>query len=123
MYNPNDVPFRPMKEPIGSAHIRVRPDTVTMAEELLTEAGHTITGDRQDDYGDPAVNFNRIATLWGAYMGDRVRPTDRITAADVAMLMALVKVSRLANTPGHQDSYVDLIGYVALGGALSDGQV
>ncbi len=32
---------------------------------------------------------------------------------DVAMLMILLKIARLAETPNHRDSIVDIIGYAA----------
>lgn len=88
------------------------PRTLEDAEALLNEALDKVTGERQDDYGDPRVNFARIATFWEAYLGTEV------TASDVAALMALMKLSRLAKSDDHSDSWVDLIGYSALGGAL-----
>lgn len=78
---------------------------------LLSEATATVMGARQDSYGSPETNLGRIAALWGAYLGRD------ITAADVALMMGLVKISRLKN--GYQrDSYVDLIGYAALAESL-----
>jgi hypothetical protein len=78
---------------------------------LLAEAIATVMGPRQDSYGTPEANLGRIAALWGAYLGRDV------SAQDVALMMALVKVSRLRN--GYQrDSYVDLIGYAALAESL-----
>ncbi len=38
-----------------------------------------------------------------------------IDEADVAVMGALIKVARLAETPDHEDSWVDLAGYAACG--------
>ena len=87
-------------------------NTLDKAEGLMNEAQNKVTGERQDDYGDPRKNFTRIASLWESYLGTEIRPSD------VAALFMLAKLSRLANTIDHEDSWVDLIGYSALGGAL-----
>lgn len=72
---------------------------------LLVEAHGYVDGDRQATYGHPADDFGRTAELWSALFGWRV------TAADVAAAMRLVKESRLRQTPGHTDSLVDIAGY------------
>ena len=78
---------------------------------LLSQATATVMGARQDSYGTPEANLGRTAALWSAYLGIDV------SAQDCALMMALVKVSRLRN--GYQrDSYVDLIGYTALAESL-----
>lgn len=68
--------------------------------------GKNILDVRQQDYGDAVVNHTRIARLWSAYLGHNITP------GQVALCMLLVKVSRLANTPGHPDSIVDAHGYL-----------
>lgn len=60
-------------------------------------------------YGKPEANFERIAALWSAFLGRQ------ITATDVAAMMTLLKVARLAETPKHLDSWVDIAGYAACG--------
>ena len=82
-------------------------------QEVLAKALELVTGEREADYGTPEENFTRIADMWTAYLGKDVSPPD------VAAMMALVKVARLANTPYHEDSWVDLAGYAACGGELS----
>lgn len=81
--------------------------------DILAQAENLINGDRQDDYGTPSRNFNRIAALWSV-----VLETD-VAASQVALCMALLKAARLVNTPTHEDSYVDMAGYVALAGELA----
>ena len=38
------------------------------------------------------------------------------------MAMAAVKLARLVETPDHQDSWIDLAGYAAIGSECIDGQ-
>jgi len=38
------------------------------------------------------------------------------------MAMAAIKLARLVETPDHQDSWIDLAGYAAIGSECIDGQ-
>lgn len=89
----------------GSGSVRV---------EVLREAERLIVGYRAEDYGDARVNHNRIAALWRAYL----EVGKQITAADVAVMMLLLKVARTQHTP-KRDSFVDMIGYAALAAEMS----
>ncbi|OIH81998.1 hypothetical protein BLJ79_21485 [Arthrobacter sp. UCD-GKA] len=89
---------------------RTRSTTLTTAEEL-------INGDRAATYGDPAENFTRIAQLWNAQFGHKLNA--KFTATDVALALTHLKLSRLAVTPDHADSWVDGCGYLALGSELA----
>lgn len=76
---------------------------------LFREAENIINGDRRRDYGDAKEFFERIATLWTAYLDFPVSP------ADVAAMMALLKLVRLKYSGfTHHDSFVDMLGYVGL---------
>lgn len=79
---------------------------------ILQEASDLLGGDRQDSYGDPSENFERIATMISAYLGHPVTPSQ------VAVMMVLIKVSRLASSPDHADSFIDMAAYSALAGSL-----
>ena len=62
------------------------------------------------------------ATLWQTYLSSRCVPPDDaicIEPEDVAIMMALLKISRLAATPDHLDGWIDIAGYAALGGEIS----
>lgn len=72
------------------------------------KAQEIIYGDRESTYGEPSKNLNVIAGLWSTYTGTE------ITAPDVCNMMVLLKVARLKNTPGHDDSMIDAIGYTLL---------
>lgn len=81
---------------------------------ILKEAEGIIYGDREKTYGKPSKNLTCIAQLWTAYLENRKHYDDALTATDVAAMMALLKVARLANAPTHRDSLVDACGYLAL---------
>lgn len=77
-----------------------------MVEPVENEAQTIVrNGERQMNYGHPNQDFSRTAGMWSAYLGRDV------TMRDVALMMAMLKMSRLKATPGHRDSLVDLIGY------------
>jgi hypothetical protein len=84
-------------------------------EALLRDALAAVTGERRKAYGDPEQNFATIADLWGAYLRRRgMHPAHPVlTPGDVAQMMILVKVARLAQTPDHRDSMLDIAGYAA----------
>lgn len=84
-------------------------------KQILEKAINCTTGQRQEDYGTPEDNFSRIARLWSAYQGDKC-----YTAADVAVMLALLKIARIKNSPIHMDNWVDLAGYAACGGEIAD---
>lgn len=84
-----------------------------MREQILNQAAALISGDRAKDYGDAATSFSRVAFIWSGILGMDVTP------AQVAMCLAGLKLSRLANAPTHHDSWVDLAGYAALGGEVA----
>ncbi len=88
--------------------------TMIAAQEVLDDAVR-IRGDRGAIYGHPYINHLRISKLWSAYMDFPITPDQ------VAVCMALLKISRLAETPGHRgrDGYVDGVAYLALAAELS----
>jgi hypothetical protein len=86
---------------------------MTEREQILAEAAALITGDRLAKYGDPALNFSRIAAGWSVILGKTIKPDQ------VALCMAWLKIARAVNGP-HRDSYVDGAGYLALAAELSD---
>lgn len=88
-------------------------------KDVLSDAETCVCGHREQDYGSPENNFQIIADLWNAYLGcERLRI--QISAHDVAMLMALLKVARISNDGGTYDCYVDLAGYAACAGEIGN---
>ncbi len=82
------------------------PKTIT-AHEILKEADD-IRGQRGSVYGHPYTNHKRISELWSAYLDHPITPSQ------VALCMALVKVSRLTESPNHSDSVIDALAYISI---------
>lgn len=78
-------------------------------EQALDKAKSLISGQRQADYGDPTISFNKIAEYWSAYLGKK------LNAEDVSIMMALMKVARITTGSGTEDSFIDALGYIAIG--------
>ena len=95
---------------------------MTTKHEVL-HAAIKATADRGLNYGKAEDNFDRIARLWNAHLINTglVRNSEEalLTAADVAMMCALLKIARLQNMPDHEDSWIDLAGYAACGGEVT----
>ena len=81
-------------------------------EDFLEQAAELVSATRDEVYGDPLTNHQRIADLWSAILGINVEPEE------VVLCMIAVKMSRLCNTFDHKDSWVDIAGYAALGGEI-----
>lgn len=92
------------KRAVAAAEIRA---------DILDTAKTYVLKDRNATHGDPEDNFGRIAELWSAYK--RVP----FNATDVAAMMALMKVARIAQSPDHRDSWIDLAGYAACGAGIA----
>jgi hypothetical protein len=106
----------------------IPPEPVTIAEttdkaaDLLDEAKKIVTGARRQTYGAPEDNFRVIADLWATYLrrthAGHITGVLRVEAKDVAQMMILMKVARLAESPDHHDSVVDIAGYAACAARL-----
>ena len=80
--------------------------------KFLSEAIRLSGTDRQKDYGDKVENHNNIAKLWSAYKDVE------ITAHDVAIMMALLKVARTKIGSVSKDTYIDMSAYGAIAGEI-----
>lgn len=83
---------------------------------ILRTAELMVTGNREEDYGTPEDNFNKIANLWNAAFGTK------FGAPDVALAMILVKVARQSTGNGSEDTWVDIAGYAACGGEIDSNE-
>lgn len=89
--------------------------------EILERARECVCGDREQDYGSPEDNFQTIAELWEAYIRSTCVPAKVcvcVEPKDVAAMMALLKIARIASDNAKEDNWVDLAGYAACGGEL-----
>ena len=84
--------------------------------EILDAARKCVCGDREQDYGSPENNFRTIALLWMVYLRDRLKAD--IRPEDVAAMLSLLKIARIASGHAKSDNWVDLAGYAACGGEI-----
>lgn len=84
--------------------------------DILATASEYVSIDRAATHGDAENNFRRIADLWNAYLG-----VNTISAVDVAVMLALLKVARIKSNPTHADNWIDIAGYAACGGEIATG--
>lgn len=94
-------------------------------ESILDAAKRCVCGDREQDYGSPENNFRTIAPMWNSYLYgaglmENHDPTvwKGIKPKDVAAMLALLKIARIASGRAKDDNWIDLAGYAACGGEL-----
>jgi len=88
---------------------------------ILEEAKELTSNDRQEQYGNPRSNFDKVARLWSAYLHGKVTHTNmtgeqdippiNITPKDVAFMMTLLKIAR-EQFRHKKDNLVDAAGYI-----------
>ena len=81
-------------------------------KKIMKAASDLMDGERAKDYGDAYEMHRRIAAGWSEILGVKVEPHE------AALCMAWLKIARLVETPGHEDSYVDLVAYGSLAGEI-----
>mgnify|MGYP003143647180 CR=1 FL=1 len=77
----------------------------------------TIISDRGEHHGDYVENMDNIADLWSSFIGLR------LTGSQAAVMLALVKVSRMhcGGKEGFDiDDYEDAVGYLAIAAAVAE---
>lgn len=75
---------------------------------IFEEAEAIVIGTRKDIYGPAEEYFVKLAKMWELILGVP------LTAEQVCLCKIAEKVIRLANTPGHRDSQIDICGYARL---------
>jgi hypothetical protein len=76
---------------------------------VLLEEAMRLTGvERRAVYGDPVLNHAHIAAIFNAWTGRD------LTAAEIVMVHMATKMARMATTPDHRDSHVDLMAYAGI---------
>ena len=71
-----------------------------------------IIKDRRQRYGN---NFPLISALWRGFIRKRFKVDLQLTAEDTAIMMTLMKVSRLAYSPEQYDTLQDMLNYAWIG--------
>ena len=83
------------------------------AAALLAEAAELAGGERSRQHGPARQTLGLTAELWSAYLGIDVQ------VADVALLMALLKIARARTGAPILDHFVDMAGYAGIAGELA----
>lgn len=94
-------------------------------KSILDEAAKCVCGDRDQQYGGPETSFRMIAELWEPYIRQKCVSAGAdvtISAEDVAAMMALFKMARVATGSYKADSWIDAAGYSASGGEIAGGK-
>tara|TARA_R110000851_G_scaffold45939_5_gene112164 strand:+ start:2895 stop:3194 length:300 start_codon:yes stop_codon:yes gene_type:complete len=81
----------------------------------LTEAIRIINADRNEEYGEPADNFQDIADMMTVLLKPILKDGAKVCVSQVAMTMIAVKLSRMTTSPNKFDTWVDIAGYVGAG--------
>ena len=81
--------------------------------KVLDTAKKLITQNREAEYGSPHANLNCANELIRAYL-------KYAKSADVCVIMALVKIARIATGIYKPDNYIDACGYLALGAEMNE---
>lgn len=82
-------------------------------DEAISNSGvEAIQNERENDYGDAKVSHTSIANFWNEYLSRKQdnEPSWELDATDVAVMLSLMKVSRLAYKRKH-DSVLDFASY------------
>lgn len=88
------------------------------ASEICRTAASMVGGERHNQHGDKVENHQNIARLWNAYLGPRL--DDHLSALDVALMMALLKIARTKSGTHNVDDYVDGAGYLGCAGEIAE---
>lgn len=81
--------------------------------EVLDTAKELITQNREAEYGSPHANLNCANDLINAYLKYAKK-------ADVTVIMALIKIARIATGVYKADNFIDACGYLALGAEMNE---
>lgn len=117
--DPEDTVIRPLP----------KPSPESPRASLLDEAKELVTGPRNNQYGPPNQDFKRSADALSAMGYRKLTPTGEavvLESHDIAVILAMVKISRITWTPSKRDSWTDLAGYAACGyecSLIEDGEV
>lgn len=94
-------------------------------KEILNAAEECVCQSREEDYSSPEYSFKAIASMWNSYLYatgliENNDPTiwKGLTPKDVAAMMVLFKMARVATGRNKSDNWIDAAGYAACGGEL-----
>lgn len=82
-------------------------------EILFKDASANINGARQTTYGNPEDSFQMIAERWNQFLLCRYGFDHKLTAEDIAFMLADFKMARECNQH-KRDNLVDASGYLGI---------
>ena len=77
---------------------------MTTKEKIINKAFKAV-GERNDHYGTPLENFERISKLWSCHL------EHNISIYDVGVMLMLLKIARSKHDKLHEDTWIDIAGY------------
>lgn len=86
------------------------PPACANTDTLLDDAYRLTHTDRGSDYGPPHEDYAKVAKIWTGILLPKLRSGQEVTAAEAAMCMIGIKMSREVHKP-HRDNRVDGAGY------------
>lgn len=107
---------------MGTQEPQKEPET---RREILQAAERCVCGDRDSQYGSPENSFRAIASMWNSYLYAKgLIENNRtgwkgIVPQDVAAMMVLFKMARVATGQNKADNWIDGAGYAACGGEIA----
>jgi hypothetical protein len=93
--------------------------TVQRAADIAAKASDLVGGDRDRQHGAKKDNFDRIATMWNAWLATRKDPAVPLDAHDVGMMMVAMKMARTQSGALNIDDYIDMAGYASCAGEVA----
>ena len=89
-------------------------------EEIISEVSRCVSRERNQSYVEPEDNFRAIADFWNVYLTSRGANLENpLNPTDIATMMGLLKIARIATGRGEMDNFIDLAGYAVCGGEVS----
>lgn len=99
-------------------HPNNNPESPTMNRSHILETAEShITTDRAATHGSAENSFSDMAGGWNWWCS--IRASGTFDSHDVAVMMTIFKIARIAGNAGHADNYIDAAGYIALAGEIA----
>ena len=84
-----------------------------ITKSVCAEADEIVSGERQQQYGDPVSNWTHIAEICTPLLKDKLKDGVKLEASDMVFIMIGVKLARQLHKH-KRDSLVDVCGYTKI---------
>ena len=103
---PSGIILDPPEPPTaGNALENIEPSIYTRIADNLVRVNDMLNGEKAEEYGNPRTMFKNISKRW--FGCDDAE-------ADVAIMMAELKIERIKYDQSKEDSYLDAIAYLTM---------